>query len=46
MSELIEFREAKDSFIAKDPHSPLTKEQKREFGGWPELLRGAARPSP
>lgn len=33
MSELIEFREAKDSFIAKDPHSPLTKEQKREFGG-------------
>jgi len=31
MSQLLEFRAEKDSFFAKDHHSPLTPEQKREF---------------
>ena len=33
MSESTEFREAKDHFMANNPHSPLTDEQKRDFQG-------------
>ena len=33
MSELDDFRKMKDEFFANDPHSPLTAEQQREFGG-------------
>jgi hypothetical protein len=33
MSELEDFRKAKDEFFAHDPHSPLTVEQKRRFTG-------------
>jgi hypothetical protein len=31
MNELEEFRMAKDELFAKDRHSPLTKEQKKNF---------------
>ena len=33
MSEIDEFRRAKDDFFAHDPQSPLTQDQKREFAG-------------
>lgn len=33
MSELDDFRRAKDDFFAHDPQSPLTREQKRPFTG-------------
>jgi len=33
MSELDEFREAKDFVFRNDPQSPLTKEQRRDFRG-------------
>jgi hypothetical protein len=33
MTELVSFRAQKDRFFAADPHSPLTREQKREFRG-------------
>ena len=33
MSDLTEFRQAKDQFFAKDPHSPLTSEQRKRFTG-------------
>ena len=33
MSELTDFREAKDSFMGKDHHSPLTPEQQTAFSG-------------
>ena len=33
MSDLTEFRKSKDQFFAKDPHSPLTPEQRRAFTG-------------
>ena len=33
MSELTEFRRAKDYFLAHDHDSPLTEEQKRMFHG-------------
>ena len=33
MSELAEFRKAKDEFLAKDPHSPLTPQQRQRFHG-------------
>jgi uncharacterized protein len=33
MNELEEFRMAKDELFAKDRHSPLTKEQKKNFKG-------------
>jgi len=33
MSDLAEFRAAKDAFFADDPHSPLTPEQRRAFAG-------------
>lgn len=33
MSELSKFRTSKDDFLAKDHHSPLTTDQKREFNG-------------
>ncbi len=33
MSELAEFRAAKDAFLADDPHSPLTPLQHRTFTG-------------
>lgn len=32
-SELEEFRAAKDDFFRNDPHSPLTREQKKYFSG-------------
>jgi len=41
MSQLLELRAEKDSFLAKNHHSPLTLEQKREFKGlnyFPENL--------
>jgi uncharacterized protein len=33
MTELEHFRQAKDEMFARDPHSPLTKEQKKNFKG-------------
>jgi uncharacterized protein (DUF1684 family) len=33
MSELDDFRRAKDDFFARDPQSPLTREQKSTFTG-------------
>ena len=33
MSALIEFRKEKDRFFAHHPHSPLTREQKKQFTG-------------
>lgn len=33
MSTLDEFRKAKDDFFRSDPHSPLTREQRRAFKG-------------
>ena len=33
MSELEEFRREKDQFFARDPQSPLTTQQKRDFHG-------------
>jgi len=33
MSELIKYRIQKDKFFKKDPHSPLSAEQKRDFQG-------------
>ena len=33
MSDLAKFRAKKDHFFASDPHSPLTRDQKRGFGG-------------
>jgi hypothetical protein len=33
LSELDDFRKMKDEFFSRDPHSPLTAEQQREFGG-------------
>lgn len=33
MNELEAFRKAKDEFFAHDPQSPLTAQQRREFGG-------------
>jgi uncharacterized protein (DUF1684 family) len=33
VTELEEFRKAKDGFFAADPHSPLTAEQKQAFTG-------------
>jgi uncharacterized protein (DUF1684 family) len=33
MSELTEFRAAKDEFLAADQHSPLTHDQKQAFSG-------------
>ncbi len=33
MSELTEFRKAKDDFFGSDHHSPLTEEQRRGFEG-------------
>lgn len=33
MSELNDFRKAKDQFFAQDPHSPLLPEQRRHFHG-------------
>jgi uncharacterized protein (DUF1684 family) len=33
MTQISQFRAAKDDFFANDPHSPLTPEQKREFHG-------------
>jgi uncharacterized protein (DUF1684 family) len=33
MSELDDFRRAKDDFFARDPQSPLTREQKSTFAG-------------
>ncbi len=33
MDELARFRKAKDEFFAREPDSPLTPEQKREFQG-------------
>ena len=33
MSELTEFREAKDHFMGHDHHSPLTDDQKKDFHG-------------
>lgn len=33
MSELSKFRKRKDLFFEKDPHSPLSAEQKRDFQG-------------
>ena len=33
MSQLADFRKAKDDFFAHDPSSPLTKEQKKSFKG-------------
>jgi hypothetical protein len=33
MDELINHRKDKDDFFARDPDSPLTFEQKREFEG-------------
>jgi hypothetical protein len=33
MSELTDFREAKDQFFAQDLHSPLTRAQRRKFRG-------------
>jgi len=33
MTELEQFRAEKDDFFARDPHSPLTADQKRTFGG-------------
>ena len=33
MNELMKFRKKKDHFFEKDPHSPLSKEQKAAFQG-------------
>ncbi len=33
MADLNRFRKQKDEFFARDPHSPLTDEQKRNFTG-------------
>ena len=33
MTELTDFRKAKDQFFARDMHSPLTGEQKKSFSG-------------
>ena len=33
MTELMKFRKQKDQFFEKDPHSPLSKEQKAAFQG-------------
>lgn len=33
MSDLQAFRKQKDEFFARDPHSPLSAEQKRSFAG-------------
>ena len=33
MSELKDFRKAKDQFFAQDPHSPLLPEQRLHFQG-------------
>jgi uncharacterized protein (DUF1684 family) len=33
MSELADFRKAKDEFFGKDHHSPLTRQQRRRFAG-------------
>ena len=33
MSQLSNFRKQKDQFFAKDPHSPLSQEQKADFTG-------------
>ncbi len=41
MNELIKFRKQKDLFFKRDPHSPLSKEQKNTFQGldyFPENL--------
>ena len=41
MNQLDSFRISKDDFFASDPHSPLTKQQKRSFRGlvyFPENL--------
>src|SRR3989304_9063593 len=41
MPELVSFRKEKDRFFARDPHSPLTSEQKKNFHGldyFPENL--------
>ena len=34
MSELLKFRTAKDKYLAEDPQSPLTDEQKNSFTLW------------
>ena len=33
MSELADYRKSKDDHFAKDPHSPLTQDQRRRFQG-------------
>jgi uncharacterized protein (DUF1684 family) len=41
MTQLEEYRKRKDKFLKRDPHSPLSKEQKRAFKGleyYPENL--------
>jgi uncharacterized protein (DUF1684 family) len=42
MSELVEFRQAKDEFFKTDPQSPLTPEQKKRFRGLSYFPENAA----
>ena len=42
MSELTEFRKAKDKYFQSGPGSPLTPEQKKEFAGLKYYTENAA----